>query len=39
LTEAEEALLNKKKSNKTEKKFIEAKVEANLEDEFASGRV
>ena len=43
LTEAEEALLNKKRSNKTEKKFKErqkeAKVEAVLEDEFASGRV
>merc|ERR1711997_1303426 len=43
LTEAEEALLNKKRSNKTEKKFKErqkeAKVEAGLEDEFASGRV
>merc|ERR1711976_96994 len=43
LTEAEEALLNKKRSNKTEKKFKErqkeAKVEPVLEDEFASGRV
>merc|ERR1712061_866223 len=43
LTEAEEALLNKKRSNKTEKKFKErqkeAKVEAGLEEEFASGRV
>merc|ERR1712209_180613 len=43
LTEAEEAVLNKKRSNKTEKKFKErqkeAKVEAGLEDEFASGRV
>lgn len=43
LTEAEEALLNKKRSNKTEKKFKErqkeAKVETVLEDEFASGRV
>merc|ERR1712061_701899 len=39
LTEAEEALLNKKRSNKTEKKFKErqkeAKVEAGLEEEFA----
>jgi len=43
LTEAEEALLNKKRSNKTEKKFKErqkeAKVESALEDEFATGRV
>merc|ERR1712019_331832 len=43
LTEAEEALLNKKRANKTEKKFKErqkeAKVEAGLEEEFASGRV
>merc|ERR1711971_1320932 len=43
LTEAEEALLNKKRSSKTEKKFKErqkeAKVETVLEDEFASGRV
>merc|ERR1711971_360886 len=43
LTEAEEALLNKKRSNKTEKKFKErqkeAKVETALEDEFATGRV
>ena len=39
LTEAEEALLNKKRSNKTEKKFKEAKVEAVLENEFVSGRV
>ena len=40
LTEAEEALLNKKRSNKTEKKFTQRpKVEAVFEDEFASGRV
>merc|ERR1712107_748044 len=43
LTEAEEAVINKKRSNKTKKKFKErqkeAKVEAGLEDEFASGRV
>merc|ERR1711941_192154 len=43
LTEAEEALLNKKRSNKTQKKYkerqTEAKVEPILEDEFATGRV
>ena len=43
LTEAEEALLNKKRSNKTEKKYKErqkeAKVDPVLEDQFASGRV
>merc|ERR1711983_319695 len=43
LTEAEEALLSKKRSSKTQKKYkerqTEAKVETALEDQFASGRV
>merc|ERR1712038_506480 len=43
LTETEEALLNKKRSSKTDKKYKErqkeSKVEPALEDEFASGRV
>merc|ERR1711894_164501 len=43
LTEAEEAVLNKKRSKKTAKKYEErkklAKVEAALEEQFNSGRV
>ncbi|GFR28134.1 40S ribosomal protein S8 [Trichonephila clavata] len=43
LTEAEEAVLNKKRSSKTEKKYKErqklAKVDSALEDQFMSGRV
>uniref|UniRef100_A0A4D5R965 40S ribosomal protein S8 n=1 Tax=Scolopendra viridis TaxID=118503 RepID=A0A4D5R965_SCOVI len=43
LTEAEEAVLNKKRSKKTEKKYKErqkhAKVEQPLEDQFMTGRV
>merc|ERR1712029_216051 len=43
LTEAEEAVISKKRSNKIQKKYTErqkeAKVEAALEDQFASGRV
>merc|ERR1711941_61319 len=43
LTEAEEALLNKKRSKKTEKKYKErqkeGKVEQALEDQFQTGRV
>merc|ERR1712108_87254 len=43
LTDAEEAVLNKKRSKKTEKKYKErqkdAKVEQGLTDEFMGGRV
>ncbi|XP_045602242.1 small ribosomal subunit protein eS8 [Procambarus clarkii] len=43
LTDAEEAVLNKKRSKKTEKKYKErqrtAKVEGPLEDQFMTGRV
>ena len=43
LTEAEEAVISKKRSNKVQKKYAErqkeAKVEPALEDQFASGRV
>merc|ERR1739844_349064 len=43
LTDAEEAVLNKKRSKKTEKKYTErqkdAKVEQGLVDEFMGGRV
>nr|AII97639.1 BLTX245 [Nephila pilipes] len=43
LTEAEDAVLNKKRSKKTEKKYKErqklAKVEPALEEQFMSGRV
>merc|ERR1712224_911571 len=43
LSEAEEALINKKRSNKIAKKFAErqkeSKVEQALEDQFAAGRV
>ncbi|XP_050696749.1 40S ribosomal protein S8 [Eriocheir sinensis] len=43
LTDAEEAVLNKKRSKKTEKKYKErqrtAKVETALEDQFMTGRV
>jgi small subunit ribosomal protein S8e len=43
MTEAEEALLNKKRSNKTDKKYKErqkeSKVETALEEQFGSGRV
>uniref|UniRef100_A0A2I9LPP6 40S ribosomal protein S8 n=1 Tax=Centruroides hentzi TaxID=88313 RepID=A0A2I9LPP6_9SCOR len=43
LTEAEEAVLNKKRSKKTEKKYKErqkiAKVEPALEDQFMTGRM
>ena len=42
-TDAEEAVLNKKRSKKTEKKYKErqrtAKVESTLEDQFMTGRV
>ena len=42
-TEAEEAVLNKKRSKSTQKKYDErkktAKVENALEEQFASGRV
>lgn len=42
-TDAEEAVLNKKRSKKTEKKYKErqrtAKVETALEDQFMTGRV
>ena len=43
LTEAEEAVISKKRSSKVQKKYAErqkeAKVEPALEDQFASGRV
>jgi len=43
LTDAEEAVLNKKRSKKTEKKYKErqkdAKVEQGLTDQFMGGRV
>ncbi|TOF86065.1 30S ribosomal protein S8e, partial [Vibrio parahaemolyticus] len=43
LTDAEEAVLNKKRSKKTQKKYKErqrtAKVEAALEDQFMTGRI
>merc|ERR1711963_1343955 len=43
LTDAEEAVLNKKRSKKTEKKYKErqrdAKVEQGLTDQFMTGRV
>ena len=43
LTEADEALLNKKRSRKTAKKYVErqkeAKVELALEEQFVTGRV
>jgi len=43
LSEAEEKIINKKRSNKCEKKYKErqkeSKVEAALEDQFGSGRV
>lgn len=43
LTEAEEAVINKKRSKKTQKKFTErqneGKVEQALEDQFITGRV
>merc|ERR1719192_728419 len=43
LTEAEEAIINKKRSKKTAKKYAErqkeGKVEQALEDQFATGRV
>ena len=43
MTEAEEAVISKKRSNKVQKKYAErqkeAKVEPALEDQFASGRV
>ncbi|XP_040580511.1 small ribosomal subunit protein eS8 [Lepeophtheirus salmonis] len=43
LTEAEDAIINKKKSKKTMRKYLErqkdAKVEQGIEDEFLSGRL
>merc|ERR1712098_645766 len=43
LTEAEEAVLNKKRSKKTQKKYLErqkeGKVEQVLQDQFMTGRV
>ena len=43
MTEAEEAVISKKRSSKVQKKYAErqkeAKVETALEDQFASGRV
>merc|ERR1712142_387550 len=43
LTETEEAILNKKRSKKTQKKYDErkkgAKVEAALEEQFSAGRL
>ncbi|PRD21023.1 UNVERIFIED_CONTAM: RpS8 [Trichonephila clavipes] len=43
LTEAEEAVLNKKRSKKTAKKYVErqklCKVDSSLEDQFMSGRI
>merc|ERR1739838_254161 len=43
LTEAEEAVLNKKRSKKTQKKYDErkkgAKVESALEEQFSAGRL
>merc|ERR1712064_253993 len=43
LTDAEETVLNKKRSNKTQKKYkerqTEAKVEPAVEEQFATGRV
>merc|ERR1711920_593024 len=43
LTEAEEAVLNKKRSKKTQKKYVErqkeGKVEQGLQDQFMTGRV